>query len=77
MAHALVDLRPDCALGDAQVIVRLQSEPQLGRHAEILAQSQGGVNNFGIIGIAMLPDKAEPLLVIDTDAGGSPTYRSL
>ena len=63
VAHAFVDLRPDCALGDTQVIVHLQPKPPLRSWCTSMV-----VDDFDIIGIALPPDKAGAPLVIDTDA---------
>jgi hypothetical protein len=41
----LVDLRADYAFSDSEIEIGLQSEPELGRNAEVFAQSQGGVRS--------------------------------
>src|SRR6266702_4720381 len=54
--HPRFRLQPGRALGDAQVVVHLEVEPQLRRYTEVFAQTQGGVGGDGALAVDDVTD---------------------
>lgn len=54
--HPRFRFQPGRALGDAQVVVHLEVEPQLRRHSEIFAESQRGVGGDRALAVDDIAD---------------------